>query len=505
MRLNKTVGLLAGTTALTLGGFCYGNTDEANTSALSQIAELKAELAAMKAQQGEEWLTEQRAADIRGIVQDVLADAETRTSLQSSGATAGYDNGFFISSADGNFRLNLNGLVQFQWILNSAKDRNTQWGFNVRRARMDFSGVLAQDWNFKFQMQYGSAYNVAAAGVRPIEVTDPVTNTSQVIGAESGGGINVLDAYLEREVDLGGTMFTVRGGQFKAPFLREWLVDDQNQLAVDRSLLNYFFYQGYSVGLQGEYASDSFRATIAYTNGVGTPVGYNVGSYGTSWLSSPTQYSFAGRADFKLSGSWDQFDDFNSRPGTEAGVMVGIGALYQKYNNNADDYVRQLNDPTFGITTANSKVFGLTADLTWDFGGASLFASFVWQNVDAPDAGLSTLNPWGFTVQGGYFLTDDFELFGRYSYADLDVPDSINGFPVPSTGLDGFDSLNVVTFGVNYFLSSNVKLTADLSWSLDTLGIFQSSGAGFREDVDDSSGNANDNQVAIRTQLQLTF
>ena len=38
MRLNKTVGLLAGTTALTLSGVCFGNTDEANTDALAQIA-----------------------------------------------------------------------------------------------------------------------------------------------------------------------------------------------------------------------------------------------------------------------------------------------------------------------------------------------------------------------------------------------------------------------------------------------------------------------------------
>jgi hypothetical protein len=33
-----------------------------------------------------QWLTEQRAAEIRGIVTDVLADADTRSSLQGSGA-----------------------------------------------------------------------------------------------------------------------------------------------------------------------------------------------------------------------------------------------------------------------------------------------------------------------------------------------------------------------------------------------------------------------------------
>jgi hypothetical protein len=465
MRLNKTVGLLAGTTALTLGGFCYGNTDEANTSALAQIAELKAELAAMKAQQGEEWLTEQRAADIRGIVQDVLADAETRTSLQSSGATAGYDNGFFISSADGNFRINMNGLVQFRWILNGAGGQNTNWGFGVRRARLDFSGVFAKDWKFMFQTQYGSGYNLAANG--PAGNNSPNNNYPQ-----TDGSINVLEAYVEREVEMAGTNFTVRGGQFKAPFLREWLVDDQDQLAVDRSLMNYYFYQGYSVGLQAEFASDSWRAVVAYTNGVGSPADLNLGSYDTSWISNPTQYSFSGRADIKFSGTWDQFDDFNSRPGTESGMMVGVGAMYQKYNNNA---------------LTNNKVLGLTADLTWDFGGASLFASFVWENIEPPVG--SDTNPWGFMVQGGYFLTDDFELFGRYSYANADIPGGGNA-----------TKLSLVTFGVNYYLSSNAKLTADFGWSLNELGLFQSTGAGYRAD-----GANEDNQYAIRTQLQLSF
>ncbi|MGA1516683.1 MAG: hypothetical protein ACO396_02810, partial [Phycisphaerales bacterium] len=196
MRLNKTVGLLAGTTALTLSGVCFGNTDEANTDALAQIAELKAELAAMKAQNGETWLTEQRADQIRGIVQDVLADAETRSSLQSTGANAGYDNGFFISSADGNFSMKINGLVQFRWILNGSTGGggvsgltqskfHDSWGFEVRRARVDFSGTLAQDWKYMFQIQYGSPFGQSAGDL------------GGILAAGGAGNINVLEAYLE--------------------------------------------------------------------------------------------------------------------------------------------------------------------------------------------------------------------------------------------------------------------------------------------------------------------
>ena len=117
MSLTKTVSLFAGTT-LALTGAAFGST-EANNDALAQINELRAEIASLKAQNGENWLTEQRAAEIKGLVQDVLADADTRASLQGGGSTAGYDNGFFIASSDGNFRLNINGGASIRWSLSN--------------------------------------------------------------------------------------------------------------------------------------------------------------------------------------------------------------------------------------------------------------------------------------------------------------------------------------------------------------------------------------------------
>ncbi len=484
MRLNKTVGLLAGTTALTLSGVCFGNTDEANTDALAQIAELKAELAAMKAQNGETWLTEQRADQIRGIVQDVLADAETRSSLQSTGANAGYDNGFFISSADGNFSMKINGLVQFRWILNGStggggtsgvtgQAYHDSWGFDVRRARVDFSGTFAQDWKYLFQIQYGNPFGgTSNGGVQPV-----VDANGNLIGATGGAGnINVLEAYVERDVELAGTSFSLRGGQFKAPFMREWAIDPGDLTAVDYSLLTYYFYQGYSTGLQLGYESDMFRAAVAYTNGLNTPAQiFGQGSYDTSWVSNPTRYSFAGRLDVKLSGNWADFDNFSSRPGTEAGIMVGVAGFYQSYNDNL----------AAGFA-AGQNVGGATADITWNFGGASIFASFVWENNNS---NMGSSNPWGFSVQGGYFLTDDMELFGRYAYANADT-----------TGVEN-TKLNVVTAGLNYFVSSNVKLTADFVWSFNDLGTDFGSATTTGLQPAQNVGN----QYAIRTQLQLTF
>ena len=74
MSLTTRFGLVAGTTALAIAGTAFGGA-ESDNDALSQIAELKRELAELKQQDSQDWLTEQRASEIRGIVQDVLADA----------------------------------------------------------------------------------------------------------------------------------------------------------------------------------------------------------------------------------------------------------------------------------------------------------------------------------------------------------------------------------------------------------------------------------------------
>ena len=149
MSLTTRFGLVAGTTALAIAGTAFGGA-ESDNDALSQIAELKRELAELKQQDSQDWLTEQRASEIRGIVQDVLADADTRTSFQNSGAMAGWNNGFFLASPDGNFKLNVSGLMQVRWTWNNAKgqtpangasagDENL-WGFENGNTYLDFSG-----------------------------------------------------------------------------------------------------------------------------------------------------------------------------------------------------------------------------------------------------------------------------------------------------------------------------------------------------------------------------
>ncbi|MCP4069488.1 MAG: hypothetical protein GY741_14535 [Phycisphaeraceae bacterium] len=458
MSLTNKFGLVAGTTALAIAGSAFGGV-ESDNDALSQIAELKQELAELKQQNGQDWLTEQRSSEIRGIVQDVLADADTRTSLQSSGAMAGYNNGFFLASPDGNFSLKVGGQIQIRWVMNSAKDQNTLYGFENRRTKLDFQGnVFSKDWTYRVRNNFS-----AEAGVSDLEF-----------------------AYVQKAMDNG---MSIRVGQFQAPWLREVLVDASMQLAAERSIVAQLFSQGYSQGIQWGMESDSFRINAGFFDGIGGANNFDTAGYNsrnTTWSASPTNYAFAARADFKLSGDWSQFDDFSSFKGEEAGMMAGVAVVYQRSNGNA---------AAAAAATAGNKVFGITGDFTWDFGGASLFASGVWVQNKPSGAG-DTTSPWGVTLQGGYFVSEDAELFARYEYLNYNVKNNVNAQNV--------DKYNGVTFGVNYFFASGVKFTTDFSWNLKSLSGTNNAaalnGAGFRPDVGD-----NDNQWALRAQLQLLF
>ena len=114
--------------------------------------------------------------------------------------------------------------------------------------------------------------------------------------------------------------------------------------------------------------------------------------------------------------------------------------------------------------------------------GANLFASFTYIDEDVADA-----SPLGVVVQGGVFLTDDWELFARYEYGDAD---------------DDSEDLSVITFGVNKYWSKHaMKWTTDLGFGIDEVsGNWDKTSVGWREDAPGEDG-----QFVFRTQLQLLF
>jgi len=120
---------------------------------------MKAQVTQLKASTDNNWLNEQRTEEVKGIVRDVMADADSRASLQGTGAAAGYNRGFFIASEDGKFLLRVGALTQLRYAADIRQNApaagvvangvpgngapyNVTNGFEVRRFEPSFSGYV---------------------------------------------------------------------------------------------------------------------------------------------------------------------------------------------------------------------------------------------------------------------------------------------------------------------------------------------------------------------------
>jgi phosphate-selective porin OprO/OprP len=462
MSLTKRVGFLTGVAALTLSGVCPAATAEvSNNDVNARIAELEAQVAQLKAASGENWLTEQRAKEIRGLVQDVLADADTRTNLLAAGMTGGWDNGFWLGSADGNNKLMVSGQMQIRWAYNHV-DSNVddvdedRWGFENPRTKLIFHGhVVDPTWHYKVQ-----------ANFQQMEDDDDTSNNGQLV---------LEDAFVEKDFE-NGLMLTF--GQFKLPFLREELVDDSRQLAVERSIINRTYTLDRSQGIMATWKlNDNIKLNGAYSDGFDQR---NGGS-----LKYDTEYAFTSRIEWLAAGTWKQFDDFSSWTGEEMGLLIGGATAYQSQE--------------FGDAAHNNELqtFTCTVDASFESGGWGLYGAFIYRDLDDNVSGGVSLQQYGFVIQGSVFFADNWEGFARYEYGDPDAP----------SGTDG-DTLSVITFGVNkYWAKHNLKWQTDIGIGLDSVNedFWSFSGTDWRHDPTGSDGKLTDTQVVIRTQLQLLW
>jgi hypothetical protein len=450
MSLKTRVGLLAGATALTLTGVSFAAPAKEGTNTTDdqaqRIAALEAKIADMEAANNQNWLTEQRASEIKGLVQDVLADADTRASLLQSGATSGYDNGFILSDPSGNWLLRTNFLMQQRFIWNRqdpSGDAGTsfddnRYGFENTRSKFILSGhVVNPNWFYLVDINVGN-------------------NGSERVGTG--------DAYLGYDY---GNGFKIRMGAMKIPFMREELVDAQYQLAVERSIVNYDFTTGYADGIALDWWGDMIHVTGMFSDGFSS--GETVWSTGPS---THAEYAFSGRAEVKLSGNWDQFKDFTSQQGGETGVLLG-GAVHWERGE-------------FGTPSNETEFLFLTGDVSVELGGVNLYGAIVWADVDPNISGVDSRNPFGFIVQGGFYVAPEWEIFGRFEWEDYDAA--------------GVDDLTVITAGVNkYFAGHNAKWTTDFGYGFNSV-LGPANITGWRNDSVDDDG-----QIVVRTQWQILF
>lgn len=445
MSLSKKVGVIAGAATAAFAGASFGEYSPTDTE--SRIASLEQQITELKAQAANNsWLA--NSEEVRAMVNEVVADSATRTSLLQDGAMAGYmgpGKGFMLASGDGGFSMNIYGYNQFRWIWNNRDsggaadfDENNV-GFEASRTVFGFRGNL---------FDKDLAYNVSFL-------------------ADYSGGVTLYDAYFDWALDEG---WSIRWGQYKDFFQREDLVGDTTQLAVDRSFVSQICSLGRTQGVALNYASENFKFSVGYNDGyVPAYTSFAGQNANTGFTADGTEFGATARVDWLAAGTWDQFNDFTSWSTDEDfGFLLGGGVAWQ--------------NGEYGTLSSEVENFQYTIDASAEWGGPSLFASFTGRSNDTQ--GGSDFDQMGFVAQGSFNIDDKVEPFVRYEWFDWDGAVT--------------DDTNIITVGFNYFFNNHDwKWTTDVVFGLDPItGTY----AGVLPDT-----GTEDGQWALRTQMQVAF
>ncbi len=376
-------GAAIGIAALAVGGTAAAHPDESLDRLHAEVAELNArldrqgaELGVLRRERGEEGLTAARAAQIRAIVSDVLADSERRTAFAAEGAVAGYDRGFFIASPDGLFKLVVNAQMQARWAMSRLTTRSlaqlnagtiqapasgplttppggteirgvqgpvgrapqtvarTARGFEMRDMKLSFSGhVVDPSWQYFVMFNDGrttsqTAFPTVTTGAGPFGVSSsgPVAGNASAGPGAAGGKVELEDAFVTKVLD---ERWSITVGQFKPPLLKEELVASHAQLYTQRSLTNQFFTMKFSQGAQVQYQDEVLRLTAMVGDG-----GNNANSSAVIG-NDRTEGTFSdgavtARAEVKFAGRWSQFEDLSSVPGEPLAAYLGAAVNWQR-------------------------------------------------------------------------------------------------------------------------------------------------------------------------------
>ncbi len=394
--------------------------------------------------------------ETRAMVAELLADAETRTSLLQSGATAGHDGKFFLASADGSFRLNFGGQIQTRYHLNfrddEAGDDDFESGFQGARTKLNFSGY-AIDPNLTYRVQ---------------------TNFDKASGAAI-----LEDAYVVYAFDNG---WSIKGGQAFSQFMREWFMGDAKMLALDRSLTAFMFGQQREQFVELRYENEDWRVSGNVSDGFR--------SQNTDFTDDPADFATTVRLDWRFAGKWSEFDaEYTSKRGSDYAGVIGAAAHYELGQDDGSGGQQELL-----AWTADSLVKG---------DGWNVLVSGVGFHVrDEAGVGGADFDDFGIMAQGAVFITDDVDLFARY---DLILPDSERAAD---------SDFNVVTAGFNWYYSGQAaKFTIQAAWYMDpttetTAGNFGGVGARTPDTGARNLGllpSSEDDQIVISVQFQLLF
>ncbi len=459
-----------------LGGATLAMADQ-TADLQARVSQLESQLAQVQKAQSDNWMNERRAEEIKGLIHEVLNDADTRASLLQDGLTAGHDGkNFFLKSNDGAFVLKIAGQIDFRALWDIQSNRAD----TVDQAPFDSDGLqgasaaqnVTDKNDFGFQTR---RLKLKFFGNVPGSKIDYLVT----LAAERDDGNIYLEEYM-----IGRAIndnFYLSAGKQKLPFLREELTSSSKLIAVERGLVTEYFTLNRAEGVQLDWTNnDNVKAAVAISDGANTET--------SDFGADDTDFAVTARADLKLMGDWEAAKDDVAWQGQDNALFVGAALHYQTGDNNNAD-----------VTSAVADYFSWTVDALYENGGGlSASAALVGGHIDPDASGAGDRDMYGLQLTGAYNIDDKWQPFVRWEWIDQDDPTVAE------------DNLQAITFGVNrYVRGHNVKLTADVVWiykgdftgnpfgaSVDSSGVGFSGGSTQPEDED---------LILIRTQVQVLF
>ncbi|KPK75640.1 MAG: hypothetical protein AMJ79_10530 [Phycisphaerae bacterium SM23_30] len=476
---------------LLLGASSAGADDDVINNQ-QEIEALKARIAELEVKQSELAVNQRNAELLRSMISEMAENS--RSVSQGTGLTSGYNNGFFIKTADEQFLIRFNGQLQFRHTYGLTDDRSNNLNaegiyvgspagvdssfnaFELTRPRLKMSGHVLKDLKYKVVMEF----------------KDDNTDYGRLLDFEA--------AYSFMP-ELG-----IKVGRYKAAFGREYNITNTNMMMVDRSLANAVFNTGRSNGVELFGACPLADTSVYYRAGI-----YNGFRDITSkpFEDNDNNPAVAARMVIPLMGAEPADFANESDLAFHENPVMQLGCNFAYANALTEGHVAGGADDNYIVlvrgedgysngVTLGGEVSMVGADIAYKYQGLSLILDGYYQHVDLDSEEFSfaeqfgsmrstdicgcEVDNYGFTAMAGCFLVrNEFELVGRFSGICLDNTN------------DAYEYAG----GWNWYLGGqNLKLSMDISY-IDDLPV-TSSTANYH-------GVQNNALFLIRTQLQVTF
>ncbi len=345
----------------------------------------------------------------------------------------------------------ISGVIQARWDANIRQQDaarsvdDFESGFEMRRVRIKLDGHL------------------------PVEGSDDrIIYEIETQFSRSTGNLQVFDAYGGYQTER----FRLRVGQLVAPLIRESQIVVPKRQALDLSPTSTIFgLRGpafRSQGVEGRWREGDWSFAGMLNDGSGSGV--------TTFAGGESDIGFTSRVERKFGDGWARFGDETSFPGQEPALLLGAAWHFALGEGDADGD---------GVQAESFVEARWTADASFEADGWSLAGAAY--GLHRGDQGQDHINWYGAMGRGGFFVTEDTEVFSVYSWA---------------TGEDGEGTLSVLFAGATrYIVGHTVKAQADVGYAFETVPpVFASSSRGLLADAPGERG-----QVILRAQVQLVY